>query len=121
MSTPIAIRLAVRQWAARPLRPILCSLAIAAAVALIICVGVAMDSVRYTLSAGIGRALGVAEVHVRPLMYGTDDRIPQSMLDRVRAMPDVDIAGGRLHAMALLKKGMDNRVFDVLGIDPVMD
>ncbi len=117
MNMPIALRLATRQWAARPLRPILCSLAIAAAVALIVCVGVAMDSLRYTLSAAIGRALGVAEVHIRPSQGGTDARVPQSILDRVRALPEVDFAAGRLHSFAALTKGDDHLWYDVLGVD----
>ena len=54
MPAPIALRLATRQWAARPLRPILCSIAIAAAVALILCVGVAMDSLKHTIVSSIG-------------------------------------------------------------------
>ena len=121
MITPIALRLATRQWLARPLRPILCSLAIAAAVALIICVGVGMDSLRYTLSAAIGRALGVAEVHIRPSQGGTDARVPQSILDRVRTLPEVDFADGRLHSFASLTKGDDRLLYDVLGIDLDLD
>jgi len=100
MGFPIAIRLAVRQWRARPLRPILCSLSIAAAVALIICVGVAMDSLRYSLSAAIGDMLGVAEVHVRPAQKGTESRLPESMLERVRALPEVELAAGVRLALA---------------------
>jgi ABC-type lipoprotein release transport system permease subunit len=118
---PIALRLATRQWLARPLRPILCSLAIAAAVALIICVGVAMDSLRYTISTAIGQVLGVAEVHVRPGQRGTEARVPQEVLDRVRALPEVDFAGGRLHSFAVLTKGEERFWFDVLGIDPQSD
>jgi putative ABC transport system permease protein len=118
---PIALRLATRQWLARPLRPILCSLAIAAAVALIICVGVAMDSLRYTISGAIGQVLGVAEVHVRPGQRGTEARVPQEVLDRVRALPEVDFAGGRLHSFSVLTKGEERFWFDTLGIDPALD
>ena len=121
MNMPIALRLATRQWFARPLRPILCSLAIAASVALIVCVGVAMDSLRYTLSAAIGRALGVAEVHIRPSQSGTDARVPQAILDRVRALPEVDFAAGRLHSFAALTKGDDHLWYDVLGVDLNLD
>lgn len=118
---PIALRLATRQWLARPLRPILCSLAIAAAVALIICVGVAMDSLRYTISSAIGQVLGVAEVHVRPSQRGTQSRVPQAVLDRVRALPEVEFAGGRLHSFAVLTKGEERFWFNTLGIDPLLD
>ena len=118
---PIALRLATRQWLARPLRPVLCSLAIAAAVALIICVGVAMDSLRYTITSMIGQVLGVAEAHVRPAQRGTDARLPAAMLDRLRALPEVEFAGGRLHSFAVLTKGDDRLWYDVLGIDPALD
>ncbi len=72
MTMPIALRLAIRQWRARPLRPILCALAIAAAVALIVAVGMSMDSLRRTVSTSIGQMLGVADIHVRPAQRGTE-------------------------------------------------
>ena len=120
----ITIRLAIRQWLARPLRPVLCSLAIAASVALIICVGAAMDSLRASVSHAIGRALGVAEIHVRPSQRDTDARLPQAMLDQIRALPEVDFAGARLSSpniKAVLGTGDDHRVFDVVGIDEPLD
>jgi putative ABC transport system permease protein len=120
MRMPIALRLAVRQWLARPLRPVLCSLAIAAAVALIICVGAAMDSLRYSVSEAIGQALGVAEVHVRPVQRGTDARVSQAMLDEIRARPEVEFAGGRLAGMGVLQKDGDH-VFDAVGITEPLD
>src|SRR4051812_49488108 len=113
VAMPIAIRLAVRQWRARPLRPVLCSLAIAAAVALIVCVGAAMDSLKSSLTSAIGRALGVAQAHVRPAQRDTDARVNEEMLQRVRALPEVDFAGGRLLSKGILKKEMD-RWFDVV-------
>src|SRR5579864_3817714 len=96
MPIPISLRLAIRQWAARPLRPVLCSIAIAAAVALIVCVGAAFESLRYTVNTVIGQMLGVAEIHVRAAQRGTDARLPDSLLQQLRQRPDVDFAAGRL-------------------------
>jgi putative ABC transport system permease protein len=121
MPFPISMRLATRQWLARPLRPILCSLAIAAAVALIVCVGAAFDSIRYSLDAAIGQMLGVAEIHVRPAQKGTEARIPETMLLNLRARPEVEFADGRLQAQASLTKADDHRWFDIVGIDPKLD
>src|SRR5947207_3031933 len=116
MNTPIALRLAVRQWFARPLRPVLCSLAIAAAVALIVVVGAAMDSLRQTVSGAIGQALGVAEIHVRPSQRGTEARVPESLLKQLEARPDVELASARLASLAVLTRGDDRLWFDVVGI-----
>lgn len=121
MTLPISLRLALRQWLARPLRPILCSLAIAASVALIVCVGAAMDSLRETISHAIGQALGVAEIHIRPVQRDTDARLDQAMLDRVRTLPEVDFADGRLLSQAVLTKGDDRLWFDVVGVDEPLD
>src|ERR1044071_4829407 len=95
MLMPIALTLAIRTWLARPLRPVLCSLAIAASVALIICVGAAMDSLRVSVPHAVGNALGVAEAHVRPTQKETDARVNKEMLATIRALPEVDYAGGR--------------------------
>ncbi len=121
MPLPISLRLATRQWHARPLRPILCSLAIAAAVALIVCVGAAFDSIRYSLDAAIGQMLGVAEVHVRPAQRGTDARIPDATLQNLRARKEVEFADGRLQSHASLTKGDNHRWFDAVGIEPRLD
>ena len=126
MAFPISLRLAIRQWAARPLRPILCSLAIASAVALIVCVGAAFESLRYTVDMLIGQMLGVAEIHVRPAQKGVDARLPESMLHQLRERPDVDFAAGRLQShIALTAPGKggadDKRWFDALGIYPDLD
>src|SRR4051812_47604204 len=121
MTMPISIRLATRQWLARPLRPVLCSLAIAVSVALIIVVGAAMDSLRYSVQHAVGQALGVAEVHVRPAQRGTDARVPQKILDQVRTLPEVDFAGGRLLSKASVKTTDDTHWYDVVGIDPRTD
>src|SRR5262245_5930490 len=96
---PVSMRLAIRQWLARPLRPVLCSLAIAAAIALIVCVGAAMDSLRYTVSAAIGQVLGAADIHVRPAQRQTDARVPQGILDRLHNLPEVELASGRLNTL----------------------
>ena len=77
----IALRLAVRQWLARPVRPLLCSLAIAAAVALIICCGAAFESLRYSFQVTVGQMLGVAQIHVRAAQRGTEDRRPQALVE----------------------------------------
>ena len=97
MAMPIALRLAVRQWAARPLRPMLCSLAIAAAVALIVCVGAAMDSLKSSsIASAIGRALGVARGACAAGAAGDRCAGGEEMLERVRGMPEVEFAEGRL-------------------------
>src|SRR4051794_37352297 len=98
MLLPVAMTLAIRTWLGRPLRPVLCSLAIAASVALIICVGAAMDSLRMSVAHAVGNALGVAEAHVRPTQRETKARVPEAMLERVRALPEVDFASGRVAA-----------------------
>ena len=81
---PVSLRLAIRQWLTRPLRPVLCTLAIAAAVALVVCVGPGFDSLR-SVREGLGQMLGLAEVHVRPAQRGTDARLPGGMLEQIRA------------------------------------
>jgi len=121
MNLPISLRLAIRQWLARPLRPILCSLAIAAAVALIVCVGGAMDSLKATITSAIGKALGVADIHVRPVQRDTDARLDQSLLVQLRHSPDVELADGRLLSQAVLTKGDERLWFDVVGIDEPLD
>ncbi len=121
MNSPIALRLAVRQWFARPLRPVLCSLAIAAAVALIVCIGAAMDSLRYTIDHAIGQALGVADIHVRPAQRDTDARVSRALLEQLRARPEVELADARLLTSAALGAGEHQGVYDVVGIDPVLD
>jgi putative ABC transport system permease protein len=42
-------------------------------------------------------------------------------LDQVRARPEVEMASGRLHSLAILTHGEDRRYFDVLGVDPTTD
>jgi putative ABC transport system permease protein len=121
MTMPIALRLAIRQWRARPLRPILCALAIAAAVGLIVAVGMSMDSLRRTVSTSIGQMLGVADIHVRPAQRGTESRVPAALLERLRALPDVELANGRLASQAALTKGADHLWFDVVGIAEPLD
>ena len=118
---PIALRLALRQWLARPLRPVLCSLAIAAAVALIITVGACFESLRYSLLTSIGQMLGVAEVHVRPAQKGTAARVPGALVDTLRKRPDVELAAGRIEGQAAITKGDEHRWFNVVGIDPLLD
>ena len=123
MVTPISIRLAIRQWLARPLRPVLCSLAIAAAVALIISVGAAMDSLQVTVAHAIGQALGVAQVHVRPAQRETDARVPHAILERVRALPEVELVDGRLISRAQVTRAGDPapQEYDVVGIEEPTD
>ncbi|HUO07360.1 MAG TPA: FtsX-like permease family protein [Phycisphaerae bacterium] len=126
MPLPIPLRLAVRQWTARPLRPILCSIAIAAAVALIVCVGAAFESLRYTVNTVIGQMLGVAEIHIRAAQKGVDARLPDSLLQQLRNRPDVDFAAGRLQThISLAPTGRggedDKRWFDAIGIFPDLD
>jgi putative ABC transport system permease protein len=121
MTMPIALRLAIRQWLARPLRPILCSLAIAAAVALIVAVGSAMDSLRASVRESIGQMLGVADVHVRSAQRGTDARLTTDLLLRLRAMPQVEMAGGRLASQAALTKADEHKWYDVVGIQEPLD
>ncbi len=119
---PIAIcKLALRQWLARPLRPILCSLAIAAAVALIVCVGAAFDSIRYSLDAAIGQMLGVAEIHVRPAQRETAARIPEATLQSLRHRPEVEFADGRMQSHASLTKADEHNWYDAVGINPTLD
>lgn len=118
---PIALRLALRQWLARPLRPILCSVAIGAAVALILVVGACFDSLRFSLTTAIGQMLGVAEIHVRPAVKGTGARLPQALLLQLRSRPDVELAAGRMEANAGLAHSGDRRWFAVVGVDPQWD
>src|SRR3954470_22131343 len=102
MIMPISIRLAVRQWLARPLRPVLCSLAIAVSVALIICVGAAMDSLRYTIVHAVGQAQGVSELPSRPPQRVTDPLVLQKPLDQFRSLPEVELVAARLLSRAPL-------------------
>ncbi|HVS69792.1 MAG TPA: FtsX-like permease family protein [Phycisphaerae bacterium] len=117
----IALRLAVRQWLARPVRPLLCSLAIAAAVALIICCGAAFESLRYSFHVTVGQMLGVAEIHIRTAQRGTQDRLPQSLFDQLQKRPEVETVSGRMQAQAGLTKGDVDLWFDSVGVDPKRD
>src|ERR1035437_3831321 len=117
MAMPIAIRLAVRQWLARPLRPVLCSLAIASAVALIVCVGAGFDSLRYSLRTTIGQMLGVADVHVRPAPKVSSLRLPDSLLEQLRGRKDVEFAAGRMQSHVAVTHGAERRWFDAIGVD----
>ena len=118
---PVSLRLAIRQWLARPLRPVLCALAIAAAVALVVCVGAGFDSLRASLREGLAQMLGIAEVHVRPLQRQTGARLPLSVLEQIRGRSDVALAAGRMQDHAALTKGDDHRWFDVIGVDTTVD
>ncbi|HVX83545.1 MAG TPA: FtsX-like permease family protein [Phycisphaerae bacterium] len=117
----IALRLAVRQWLARPVRPLLCSIAIAAAVALIICCGAAFESLRYSFQVTVGQMLGVAQIHVRAAQRGTQDRLPQSLFDQLQKRPEVELVSGRMQAQAGLTKGDVDLWFDSVGVDPRRD
>jgi putative ABC transport system permease protein len=117
----IALRLAIRHWLARPLRPLLCSLAIAAAVALIVCCGAAFESLRYSFHATVGQMLGVAEVHVRPSQRGTEDRLPVALLATLRGRREVELAAGRMQTHTALTKGEEHRWFEAVGVDPLLD
>src|ERR1035437_7129925 len=121
MPAPVAFRLAFRQWLARPRRPILCSLAIAAAVALIVCVGAGFDSLRYSLRTSIGQMLGVADFHVRAAQKASGSRVPESVLQQIRARPDVDLAAGRMQSHVAVTRDAEPQWFDVIGVDPRMD
>ena len=83
-------------------------------------VGATMDSLRYSVTNAIGQMLGVAEVHVRPAQR---HRRPgaASVLQTVRALPEVELAGGRLTSQAMLIKGDDRLWFDVVGIEEPAD
>ena len=119
---PVSLRLAIRQWLARPLRPILCSLAIAAAVALIVGVGAGFDSLRATVMSISGQVLGRGDVHVRSSTRGVQNRMPAAMLAQIRAHPEVALASGRLQNQIALQKGADERVwFQAIGIDVEKD
>lgn len=119
---PVSLRLAIRQWLARPVRPILCSLAIAAAVTLVLSVAAGFDSAKESLRIGIGQILGSADIHVRPAgknyqMYLTDD-----VLDQVRRQPEVELASGRLDDIQVsLTHGPEHRWFHSVAIQPNLD
>ena len=103
MSVPIAIRLAVRQWLARPLRPVLCSLAISAAVALIVCVGAGMDSLQYSLRTAVGQMLGVADVHVRHAQRQSGVQLTEADLtERYETFCDPRLNAGQALELAFL-------------------
>lgn len=124
MALPISLRLAIRQWLARPLRPLLCSLAIAAAVALVLCVGAGFDSLKVSLGKMLGQMLGVAEVHIRHPQRGINGRVSADVLDKVRARPEVELAAGRVQTSALIKPltpGAETRWYDTVGVDTAHD
>ncbi len=133
---PVSLHLAIRQWRARPLRPILCSLAIAAAVALVVCVGAGFDSARATMSKMIGQMLGTADIHVRSTAHPPSNRLPVAVLDGLRARSQVAMASGRLQAQlaiavqAAVGEGAGKsepqaepeiKWFNAVGIDPRYD
>lgn len=119
---PVSLRLAIRQWLARPLRPILCSLAIAAAVTLIVAVGAGFDSLKATFLAASGQMLGRADVHVRSALRGIKSRLPAEVLSKLAARPEVAVTSGRLEAQVALQKGKGDRLwFNAVGVDPGAD
>jgi putative ABC transport system permease protein len=101
----ISLNLAARNWRARPLRPTLCAVAIAAAVMLVVCVGAGFDSMKATLNQGIGQMLGHAQLFVRPAFRSNGSRLPPDTLDKIAANPNVARTNGRFEtqvALALL-------------------
>src|ERR1700690_2553177 len=82
---PVSLRLSIRQWRARPLRLVLCALAISAAVALVVCAGAGFDSLRAALEQGISKLLGVAEIQIRAAQGGPNARLPVATLETLRA------------------------------------
>ena len=111
----------MRQWLARPVRPLLCSLAIAAAVALIIFCGAAFESLRYSFQVTVGQMLGVAQIHVAAAQRGTEDRLPQSLVEQLQKRPEIELVSGRMQAHAALTKGDEHLWFDAVGVDPGLD
>jgi putative ABC transport system permease protein len=129
---PVSLHLAIRQWLARPLRPMLCSLAIAAAVALVVCVGAGFDSIRATLKTTVTRMLGTADIHVRSKARPPANHVSTEVLDNLRKRPEVALASGRLQAQLAIAvrpppgeaapNGAPNvRWFAAIGIDPAND
>lgn len=118
---PVSLRLAIRQWHARPLRPVLCALAIAMAVALVVCVGAGFDSLRQSLETGISQMLGVAEIQVRPAQRGVNARLDARILDTARATPEVEEASARVQALVALTNPQEHRWFEAVGVDTTRD
>lgn len=119
---PVSLRLAIRQWLARPIRPILCSLAIAAAVTLVLCVAAGFDSAKASLRLGIGQILGSADIHVRPVGKNYQMYLNEDVLATVRQQPEVEFASGRLDDVQVsLTHGPEHRWFHTVAIDPDLD
>ncbi len=119
---PVSLRLAIRQWLARPMRPVLCSLAIAAAVTLVLCIAAGFDSAKASLRVGIGQILGSADIHIRPVGKNYQMYLNQEILDFVRNQPEVELASGRLDDIQIsLTHGQEHRWFHTVAIMPELD
>ena len=106
--------------APRPLR-VLCSFAIAAAVALVVCVGAGFDSLHAALDQGISKLLGVAEIQI-PCGSGRPQRPPPCRhLEQLRSNPQIAGLSGRFQNPISLTNPADHRWFDSVAIDPVAD
>ncbi len=57
----------------------------------------------------------------QPCQNGTDARLPESLLQSLRARPEIDFADGRMQSHASLTKGDEHRWFDTIGVNPVLD
>lgn len=113
----ISLRLASRQWMQQPLRPILCALAIAAAVALVVCVGISFDSLRASFRAGVSSLLGQVELHVRPAQHNTSRHLTPAMVDMLRARPDIAVVSPRLSGQVFLDTPGEHRLFEAVGVE----
>lgn len=118
---PVSLQLAIRQWHARPLRPLLCALAIGAAVTLVVCVGAGFDSLRASLQTGIGQMMGVAQVQIRPTQRGVSVRMSPQVLAKVLAHGEVAQATGRMQTSLALKSSSDKRWFEAVGVNAQLD
>jgi putative ABC transport system permease protein len=110
----------------------LCSLAIAAAVALVLCVGAGFDSIRQTLKTTVSTMLGTADLHVRSKARPPANHVPTEVLDTLRKRPEVALASGRLQAQLAIAispppgqpvnaSGPTLHWVAAIGIDPAYD
>jgi putative ABC transport system permease protein len=108
-----AWRLAISSLSARRLRTALLSFAVALSAALIVAVACAMSSVTATVEHRVNATIGAAEARVRDI---GGDRLPESVLERVRTWPEVLVASPRAEGAAPFHNRSDGSTPTALGI-----
>ena len=109
--------LAIKSLAGRWGRTALLVLAVALATVLTVAAASAVGTISRSVGHIAGRVAGLADLSVRHQFGG---HLPQSLLETLRAWPEVDLAAGRVEGGATLRlKGTDRKLTVLLrGVEP---